>query len=188
MHIVYTLVVKRYSLQQLPFALALVRVRAMVHLGSTFQPHAGGPNLHACTYPCSTPKAYFFFHHGIGEHCGRYEAGALVQGKERLMLCTPVVKEGETQHLYITLRLHEITARVHAAFERLSDQGIVTHTYDMRGAGKSEENPQERSKISSFEEVVNDLVEFCRQKRDGAFAASAGRVRTHSRAPADAAA
>lgn len=38
-----------------------------------FTPAEGAKALHACSWEGSSPKARLVFHHGYGEHCGRYD-------------------------------------------------------------------------------------------------------------------
>jgi hypothetical protein len=42
-----------------------------------FQSGEAAPKLHAVTYESSTPVAQLFWHHGLTEHCGRYDESVL---------------------------------------------------------------------------------------------------------------
>lgn len=53
-------------------------------------------------------------------------------------------------------------------FTFLSGQGITCHSYDARWHGRSEPDDEQRIKIESFDTLVTDMEELCKQKRAGA--------------------
>jgi alpha-beta hydrolase superfamily lysophospholipase len=50
---------------------------------------------------------------------------------------------------------------VGAVFKHLAENGIDSHSYDMRGAGRTEMDVARRAMYPSFDALVDDLLQFC---------------------------
>ena len=130
-----------------------------------------GQTLHTVEFvPIETPKALLIFHHGYGEHTGRYDYGggtcpthschvlAHSDNLHPLAFAVAVASGSSTDcHNYCS-RTKADTLCCHAVFEEIAKAGIAVHSYDCHGHGQSEPlEERDRALIWHFYYVVRFL-------------------------------
>ena len=96
------------------------------------------------------PHAVLIWHHGYGEHVGRYKWGAHMLGFLTISLLNI-----HSHFPHLPLSSCQFVLLVYAVFSQLAAAGIAVHSYDAHGHGQSEPS---RLEDRAFVQNITDLV------------------------------